>query len=312
MDLSGPGGGDLAGADLAGVDSGADLARPRDLAGVDLASNDDLAAPLDLSMPLDFSAPLDLASSDLSATPDLSMPLDFSTPPDLATMCHPPDGGTCATAPQCGCPTNQTCDVTFDTGGNYSGTACYATGSVPNYNQCNTSNPQCAAGSGCENGVCQPYCSGNPDCIANGPSSLCFNYLDSSGNPIPGDKVCSRTCDPVNPQSSTSPFNACGTNANCLPLGNDTSDCLGYTAAAGTQGASCQFGFNSDITMCAPGFDCLDPSGGFPPTFACYKFCHTGSNADCTGTAAGKTCTAYSTALGGPFTVGGVALGYCK
>jgi hypothetical protein len=308
MDLSGTGGNtdlagvDLAGADLAGTNSNADLARPP----TDMAMAD-LAAPLDFSMP-DLSVPLDLASSDLSATPDLSAPLDFSTANDLATMCHPPDGGTCATAPQCGCPTNQTCDVTFTSAGDYSGTACYATGTVPNYNQCNTSNPQCVAGSGCENGVCQPYCSGNPDCTANGPSSLCFNYVDSSGNPIPGDKVCSRTCDPVNPQSSSSPYNPCGANANCLPLGNDTSDCLGYTTASGTQGTSCQFGFNSDITMCAPGFDCLDPSGGFPPNYQCYKFCHTGSNADCTGTAAGKTCTAYSPTL----SVGGVGLGFCK
>jgi hypothetical protein len=272
-----------------------------DLGAPDLVSGggDDLATTggEDLAQPgsadLSSGGPTDLS---MSGAPDMTM-----TGGGDMTMCTPPTaGGLCDTSPQCGCPGTHNCSVTNFTTGD---TSCVTAGTTPNYAACSGSGAGvCMIGSACVSGNCKPFCQNNANCTQD--HSLCDQIFNGQ-NPIPGWKACTRTCDPVNPQSSSAPYLPCGAGINCFPDASRASDCIGPTTASGTQGAYCDGASGPDQTRCAPGFICLgDLIGLF---YDCYKFCKVGSNADCTGSAAGKTCFSFATKQ----YAGLAEIGYC-
>ena len=270
-----------------GRDSGTntfpDLATP----DVDFSqpSTDDLSST-DLSG-VDLFA-VDLSSVDLRGTPDLrgqdAGPADMAAPPpDLTTStCMPPvSGGTCDTNPQCGCSGGLNCSVVNNTTGV---TGCVATGSTGPWSNCTGNGAgQCGIGYTCVDGVCALYCNTVADCP--GAYHAC-GQVTSAGTPIPGFLSCSQLCDPVTPTLDNATFDPCGPNVFCYPSTDGISFCAGPTTPTGTQGADC----TTSDTNCAAGYICLQDSA---VSYSCYKYCHTGSNADCTG---GRICYAFATA----------------
>jgi hypothetical protein len=282
-----------------GIGSGGSL----DLAGsssADLAPSDvpDLSGPPDPSS--DLSTPPDLASvTDLSTQPDFAQAPDLASAPDLAPACMPPvASGICDDAPQCGCAAGQNClPVDFTSGA----TGCVAAGTIPdNSGGCTGSGAnQCEVGSACVGGVCTPICQTAADCSGSSYAT-CTGVQNSSGKDIPGFTVCSAVCDPVNPQLDNTTYNACGPNVNCLPSSDHGSYCTAPTKSSGTQGADCTTSGSSDQGKCAVGYACLNDL----LTSSCYKFCHVGSNADCSSS---KKCYSFGTKL----YAGPKEIGYC-
>jgi hypothetical protein len=216
--------------------------------------------------------------------------------------CTPPAaGGTCDTSPQCGCP-GQACSVTdFTTGA----TSCVAAGTTPDFGNCTGNGVgQCRAGSTCVDGVCSPYCGSLSDCP--GANRDCFQVSGSTGAAVPGFKVCTQFCDPVSPTLNSGTYQPCGAGVHCFPDTTGVSSCYGPAATSGGQQAAyCDdvSGSGGDPTLCAPGYACVGST-----FFDCKKFCHVGSNANCTGSAAGLTCTPFSTKQ----YAGSVELGFCN
>lgn len=252
-------------------------APPPDLYGVDLFGRD-LAMPSpDLRQP-----------NDLAVNPDLTKPVDMAS-----STCTPPvSGGSCDTTPQCGCSGGQNCSVVNNTTGV---TGCVATGSTVTWGNCTGSGAgQCGVGTTCVDGVCATYCDSVADCP--GAYRNC-TQVSASGTPVPGFFTCSLTCDPVAPTTDNATFDACGPNVFCYPSSTGTSFCAGPTTPTGTQGADCSAA-DSD---CAAGYICLQDSA---VSYSCYKYCHVGSNVNCTG---GRTCQAFTTAQ----FAANVGIGYC-
>jgi hypothetical protein len=214
----------------------------------------------------------------------------------------PVSGGACGDVPQCGCSAGLNC-IPIDTTSGITG--CVSTGSLGNYaGNCTGSGAgECPIGAACVDGVCSPLCRTAADCT--GPYRACAAVQNSSGNNIPGFKVCTLTCDPVNPQLQDSTFSACGAGDGCLPDPNGASSCYAPTKSSGTQGASCSTSGSPDQSKCAVGFVCLQD---LLSSSSCYKMCHVGSNADCTGSASGTTCGSF----GSKEYAGPKEIGYCS
>ncbi len=223
---------------------------------------------------------------------DMSRLPDMIHLPDVA-MCtvHPPaPTAPCSEFPQCGCAAGQNCNSADATGM----TACVASGNTPAYNNCSGVG-QCQKGFECVGGVCKPYCSGSGDCP--GTNRECASVVDTNSNPIPGDKICSQNCNPLNPQDSSNGFAPCGADVDCGggTQADPRSDCFGPAVATNTAGTNC------NTTNCAPGFVCV---GGAVSGYSCYHYCRVGNNGDCPS----GTCHALST---GEY-VGATQYGYCN
>jgi len=295
--VGGGGGDDLGAGDLSTTSPSDDLSRAPDLTSApDLTTSHDLAGAHDLS------TPPDLASADLTSVPDLTAPPDLTGAPDLSTICTPPvSSGACGDyPPQCGCASGQNCLVVDTSSG---ATGCVAAGSIPSFGGgCSGSGAgQCGIGAACVGGVCTPICKNAGDC--GGGYNTCAQVNNSSGTAIPGFTVCSRTCDPVSPQSSASPYAACGASTNCLPASDHGSFCIA-PVGSGTQGSDCTTASAPDQSKCAASYACIstDPFGF---TGTCFKMCHVGSNVDCPS---GKTCGSFGTKL----YAGPTEIGYCS
>lgn len=256
-------------ADASGAeDSGLDLAPPAVDQGLDLAPKQDQSTP-------DMTPPPDLAP------PDLAPPVDMSD-------CRPPDGSACVVYPQCGCPIGQSCDILTADGR----ATCTASGTVADWSACSSSQ-RCRAGATCVHRVCTPYCAtlgASADC---GDGALCYQLVDGNNADIPHLRVCTRSCDPTNPQNANG-YSPCGPGTNCWPDADHYAWCLG--AGAGAQGADC----SRDAYSCAPGFYCV-ASGA---AASCFHMCQMGRAGDC---AAPLVCRPFSPAQ----YAGTLQIGYC-
>ena len=143
----------------------------------------------------------------------------------------------CGLAPQCGCLTNETCDVTIaETGA----TSCVAAGSATLGRPCKATG-DCLVGLTCLYGACRPYCTTARSPCATAGTELCVEHLDANNKPAPNMDVCTITCDPRNPSA------VCGTNT-----------CIWFpTYYAPAKVSDCNFpGTKTLMQACTDDFDC--------------------------------------------------------
>jgi len=172
----------------------------------------------------------------------------------------------CSVFPECGCGGGDACKITdFDTGA----TECIAEGTVPAWGACE-SLAECARGSSCVGGFCDPFCgeAGDNSCVIGD----CFQAQSSANEPIPGWFYCNAPCEPVlADRAAADDVKPCPEGYLCQPVANDpvNLDVAAYCAASGglDEGSLCEV--NGD---CADGLGCLEGE--------CTPYCRT--SADCT------------------------------
>ena len=202
----------------------------------------------------------------------------------------------CGLAPQCGCGTNETCDVTNQATG---ATSCVTAGGATLGRPCTTTG-DCLAGLACEYGACRPYCGTTGSKCAVGGTDLCVQVdSDADGKPVPNKLVCTINCDPRQPSA------VCGTNA-CqwypdLYAPNKLSDCnFGGTTQAFDDKLRCV-----DTTDCLPGLACVKhPKYGME----CEPWCRIGQAPS--ACPSGTVCTDFF-AANAPV-INGVKEGVCQ
>ena len=212
---------------------------------------------------------------------------------DAGTCTTTPPSNACGVFPQCGCASNQTCDV-VDTNGDV---ACSNAGSTPLGHACKTTS-DCAAGLSCTGGACRPYCGSAGQPCGGAGLGTCLQWTDQTGKPIPNLVECEIACTLTDtngcggvPSSSTAPV------ATCYPDGDGGTDCL--VGGREFQGDPCN---GTAPPFCAPGYGCAGQNGS---QFLCYRWCTT--NTDCAFIGSGN-CVPYSP----PVIVGGVNYGACQ
>lgn len=238
----------------------------------------------------------DPGAPDATPTPD-AMPGDIDAmPPDAAI-----DGSTCPTAPcdlveQCGCATNQACDIDFV---DLEGTACRGIATAGDENDTCAATNQCAAGYVClgdaTNRSCERYCADNSDCT--GPRGQCVIQINDGTDPIPGAVTCSSNC---NPATTTNPL--CPTGWTCdlftATFGGTDHEIVDCRAAGpATQGQSCA------TNECAAGLSCVNTGA----ELLCLKVCTRPAGTEC-ASIPGASC--YGLGADG-FVVGGTEYGVC-
>lgn len=176
---------------------------------------------------------------------------------------------TCDLVPQCGCPSDQACDLDgtmLATGG----TECRGVNAQGQEASTCTNPEDCAAEYVCLGGAtsqCRHYCTGDADCPGDG--SLCLIQITYSGGDVPGAKTCSKAC----PPAATANPTGCPPNYACHIFLDDPDGSLGggsgetgderfltdcLAAGAGTHDADCSANGMSD---CAAGYDCVTIGG---------------------------------------------------
>lgn len=212
----------------------------------------------------------------------------------------------CSIYDQCGCESPQVCDLDFTDGEQLAmgGTACrdVTTPGMETATCTGFEYEQCAAGFVCLGSAagtqCRKYCQTDNDC---GIGGFCIIEPTSGGNPIPGIKVCTKSCDPADIKPAGCPSGyACGIFDN---NGTGITDCI-PTTPAGTDEVSCADGAAGD--PCAPGFTCIIFSvNEVEQRRVCKQRCEFPGGA-CTAVA-GQTCQDLNP---GP-TVGATEYGFC-
>ena len=205
-----------------------------------------------------------------------------------STCPRPAAGGTCNVLPACGCPAGQVCYPDTQA----TGLKCFTSSGLGLGAACSGTTDFCVTGFGCFGDVCKKYCQLDSDCPMVDSARSCDPTYWDGVNMIPGVSVCSRVCDPVNPQNPRSPLLACPVGFGCKSASTSypgVSDCE-LQSGTGTSGTTC-----STDGDCAPGFYC-----GAGDT--CIKYCYT--VADCP---AGMTCVSFST----PNYAGTTQVNYC-
>jgi hypothetical protein len=222
---------------------------------------------------------------------------------EFGGCCTPPAGkGPCDTSPQCGCPSDQRCDVVLGSTQPDGTTACVPIGTVGPFEPC-SSQADCGRGFSCSDRVCKILCdTARPDsCKFYAQTSACTSVL-VNGVEVPGWGVCTEVCNPAAPFTESANFAACTNGTTCRHLGDGVTDCRRIpdpTVAIGTQGSSCDNGAGSaDGLRCAPAHFCdID-------TLKCTQYCEVGGAATCPG---GTTCRQFTP----PTRIGAFTLGFC-
>lgn len=218
--------------------------------------------------------------------------------PDSSGSCETvPPNNRCGLVPQCGCQTNETCDVTNVTTG---ATSCVSGGSATLGRPC-TQTGDCMAGLTCEFGACRPYCKTARSKCGVAGTDLCVEVMDDQDKPITNKAVCTITCDPRSPQG------VCGTNA-CiwLPTYYSPSKVTDCNFAGNIQPYDAVCDGDGD---CTAGHACIDhPSQQIGRE--CERWCRIGVAGDCPASPPGLKCV---NALGANAPViNGQTLGVCQ
>lgn len=205
---------------------------------------------------------------------------------DASAQCvTAPPNNKCGLAPQCGCGTNETCDVTNEATG---ATSCVTGGAGTLGRPCNLTG-DCVAGLTCAWGACRPFCNGPLTKCTEPGTGLCVTIDDENDKPLPNLTVCTVACDPFDPKG------VCGTNSchwfESQYKPHKISDC--NYPGPGILKATCEADRD-----CAAGLLCLGQK--------CEKWCRIGQAGDC---AANAKCTDYFGA-DAPV-IGGVTRGVC-
>ncbi len=211
----------------------------------------------------------------------------------ITCVLTPPSDG-CGLSPQCGCNANETCDITIAVNGAVS---CVKAGTKTLGRACMVTS-ECLQGFTCQFGSCRPFCAKvGASCTIAG-TGVCIAATDASNVPMPNDRVCTLTCDPVSPDA------LCG-------AGNT---CLWFPALyAPAKVTDCSFpGDVVALAACTTDYDCVAGYAcGNHPTkgLQCEKWCRIGAAfaADCPG---GFTCKDVY-AANAPV-IGGLKEGLCQ
>jgi hypothetical protein len=200
-----------------------------------------------------------------------------SDAPDGSACETVPPNNRCGLSPQCGCGSNETCDVTSSATG---ATSCVSAGGGTQGRPC-ASTGDCLAGLTCQYGICRPYCAkARASCSAPG-TGLCVEVLDGNDKPVPNVTICTIDCDPRVPSA------ACGANT-CIWFDTyyspeKVSDC-NFPGTIDAQ-TPCQ-----NVYDCKPGLACAThPKYGLE----CERWCRIGNDADCAASGAAFKCVDY-------------------
>jgi hypothetical protein len=209
-----------------------------------------------------------------------------------STCVKPPiaDGGgaaSCGLSPQCGCASNQTCDVTSANGS----TACVNAGTATLGHACSGTGG-CAVGLTCVFGACHPYCATAGSQCAVAGTGVCYQVQNQQSQPVPNLDVCLIAC-ALDDATSCGPVSANQNDpvAGCTIIDNaNHPDC----ATAGRSTTTC--GANGAPPLCGPGYACTTAGG-------CVKWCKVGGANTC----GAQTCRSFSP----PVVVVGIEFGGC-
>lgn len=193
-----------------------------------------------------------------------------------------PPSNVCGVYPQCGCGTQQTCEV--DQTALDGTSSCIQAGSTGLGQACNQTAGTCAPGLTCIWGQCHAYCGTDGAMCTNANTNYCVNLTDNSQNPIPNLLVCHNDCELASSSSCG------GGSEGCIYFDVDKVDCY----PVGTS-STC----SSTNPNCAPGNVCVNNGS----TYFCAPWCRIGGS-DCTS----GTCNAFGT----PPTVNSQQYGYCQ
>ena len=120
----------------------------------------------------------------------------------------------CGLAPQCGCASNQTCDVTDKSTGSVS---CVKAGTKVTGKPCTSTN-DCDVGLSVASGTCRPYCATAGQACTGSGLGPCEAFYDQ-GASVPNAQVCSIKCDLHHPTV------ACGSNTCVFDSATGVTDC---------------------------------------------------------------------------------------
>lgn len=194
----------------------------------------------------------------VDASADVAKEAAIIDPSDASTCLT--DGEVCSLFPNCGCEQGKTCSTVDGLGTR----DCVDVGTTPLYHPCTHEIGDCPFSAECIGGVCKPLCGTNSDC--GGGERACIQITQNgypNGTKIPGLKVCSSGCDPLNSAAT------CGPGATCRivnkTLSATTCDCLAPVGNKTGPG-----GCLNDNHDCADGWVCII-SGQFAGD--CQKFC---------------------------------------
>ncbi|MBX3206774.1 MAG: hypothetical protein KF764_17015 [Labilithrix sp.] len=191
----------------------------------------------------------------------------------------------CGVSPQCGCASEQTCDV-VDTNGH---SRCVTAGNAPMGHPCTTS-AGCAVGLTCTFGICHAFCNDPTKACSQPKTGACAQIRTTEGADIPNLAICRVACDPHD-ETSCGGTTPAGTGS-CRVDDKGNTECQ----AGGTRraGETC-----SPTEECGPALVCTTSSAGS----TCKRWCRVGRT-DC---ADGKTCAAFASEVN----VRGVVYGHC-
>ncbi len=208
-----------------------------------------------------------------------------------------PPNNNCGLVPQCGCGSNETCDVTNQQTG---ATSCVTAGGGTLGRPC-TQSGDCIAGLTCIYGACRPYCSSARTPCTTPGTDLCVEVLGANSQPEPNMTVCTIACDPRLPSA------VCGTNM-CLWFPTyyspeKVSDCN----FPGTIDAEMPCSAAGNDSECKPAMACVQHPKYGPE---CERWCRIGMNSDCAASGPAFTCKDVFGA-NAPV-IGGVKEGICQ
>jgi len=224
--------------------------------------------------------------------------------PDSGVVIVPDGGGpgtpdaapvSCDLVAQTGCPGGMACDLD-DMGL----PTCRAITSPGGVTSTCADNSACGSGFPCISGRAQSSClefwNTDHDRPRTGP--LCVSpLLARNQNPIPGAKMCTQACNPVD---ST----GCPATWGCH-IYKENAGAMRFLTACDPGGASGQEQACTDNASCQPNYMCLCTNSPTCTVNQCFETCNATDNLGCT---AGLTCSGFTPSV----IVGNKAYGYCS